>query len=113
MNTIKTLILAIVITFSGQVSAITNNPENDLTLVSQQIEILLNDSETTIYDDIVVTIKFELNKNNQIIVVSNDSNNYEISKFIKTRLNLKEVSIDKGNNKRFYSIPVKFLSTVD
>jgi len=113
MNTIKTLLLAILITFSSQVSAITDNPVNDLKLVSQQIESLLKDSETTIYDDVVVTIKFEVNKNNKIIVVSNDSNNYEISKFIKTRLNLKEVSIDKTNNKRFYSIPVKFLATVD
>ena len=113
MNTIKTLLLAILITFSSQVSAITDNPVNDLKLVSQQIESILKDSETTIYDDIVVTIKFKVNKNNKIIVISNDSNNYDISNFIKTRLNLKEVSIDKTSNKRFYSIPVKFLSTVD
>ena len=66
-----------------------------------------------IYDDTTVTIKIKLNRNNKIIVVSNDSNNYDISKFIKTRLNLKELSIDKNSNYRFYSIPVKFLSTVD
>ena len=113
MNTIKTLILAILITFSSQVSAITDNPVNDLELVSQQIESLLKDSETTIYDDIVVTIKFEVNKNNQIILISNDSNNNDITKFIKTRLNLKDISIDKTSAYRFYSIPVKFLSTVD
>ena len=113
MNTIKTLILAILITFSSQVSANTDNPENDLKLVSQQIETLLKDSEILIYDDIVVTIKFKVNRNNKIIVVSNDSNNYKISKFIKTRLNLKDLSIDKESNHRFYSIPIKFLATAD
>jgi len=113
MNTIKTLLLAVLITFSSQVSANTENPINDLKLVSQQIESLLQDSETTIHDDIVVTIKFKLNRNNKIIVVSNDSDNYEITKFIKTRLNLKDLSIDKTSNYRFYSIPVKFLSTAD
>lgn len=113
MNTIKTLILAIVLTFSSQVSANTDNPDNDLKLVSQQIETLLKHSETPIYEDRVITIKFKVNRNNKIIVISNDSNNYEISEFIKTRLNLKKILINKTSNYRFYSIPVKFLSTID
>ena len=66
MNTIKTLILAILITFSSQVSANTGSPiknlkevsENisspisDLKIVSQQIETLLKGSEIRIYDEI-------------------------------------------------------------
>ena len=113
MNTIKTLILALLITFSSQVSANTDNPVNDLKLVAQQIETLLEHSEIRIYDDLVVTIKLKLNRNNKIIVISNDSNNYEISRFIKTRLNLKSLLIDKTSNYRFYSIPIKFLTTTD
>ena len=113
MKTIKTLLLAILITFSSQVSANSENPLNDPKSVSDQIESLLQDSEMQIYDDTTVTIKIKLNRNNEIIVVSNDSKNYDISKFIKTRLSLKELSIDKNSNYRFYSIPIKFLSTVD
>ncbi len=127
MNTIKTLLLAILITFSSQVSANTDspindlkpvlvntgNPINDLKLVSQQIETLLKGSEIPIYDETIVTIKIKLNRSNKIVVVSNDSNNYEISKFIKTRLNQKELSIDETSNYRFYSIPIKFLATED
>ena len=112
MNTIKSLILVALITFSSQVSADTKTPTPDLKSVAQQIETLLKHSETRIYDDITVTIKFKLNKNNKIIVISNDSNNYDISKFIKTRLNLKVLSINKESIHRFYSIPIKFLSTV-
>jgi hypothetical protein len=113
MNTIKILILAVLITFSSQVSANTDNPENDLKLVSKQIETLLKHSEIPIYGDKVVTIKFKVNRNNKIIAVSNDSNSYDISKFIKKRLNLKNLSIDKTSKYRFYSIPIKFLSTID
>ena len=113
MNTIKTLVLAILITFSSQLSANTDKPLNELKSVSQQIGKLLTDSEMTIYDDVTVMIKFKLDSNNKIIVLSNDSNNHEISKFIKTRLNLKKLSIDKKSNYRFYAIPIKFLSTVD
>jgi hypothetical protein len=112
MNTIKTLILVTLITFSTQISAFTKVPEHDLKPVSQQIENYLKNSEASIYEDIIVTIKIKLNKNNKIIVLSNDSNNYEISKFIKKRLNLKELSVDRGSNYRFFSIPIKFLSTI-
>lgn len=112
MNLIKTLLFAILITFSSQISAYTTDPSNDLKSVSQQIETLLKFSEVKIYDDIIVNIKFKLNENNKIILVSNDSNNYDISKLIKTKLSFKELSIDKTNNYRFYSIPVKFKSTV-
>ena len=113
MNTIKILILALVITFSSQVSANTDNPESDLKLVSQQIETLLKHSEIPINSNKVITIKFKVNRNNKIILVSSNSDSYDISEFIKTRLSLKDLSIDKTSNYRFYSIPVKFLSTVD
>ena len=125
MNTIKTLILAMLITFSSQVSANIGSPINnlkqvsvntsndidDLKLVSQQIQTLLKGSEITIYDEVIVKIKIKLNSNNKIIAVSIDSHNYEISKFIKNKLNLKKLSIDKKSNYRFYAVPVKFLPT--
>ena len=112
MNTIKILILAMLITFSSQVSANTGSPKNDLKLVSEQIQTLLKGSEITIYDEVIVKIKIKLNSNNKIIAVSIDSHNYEISKFIKNKLNLKELSIDEKSNYRFYAIPVKFLPTI-
>ncbi len=113
MNTIKTLVLATLITFSSQVSAFTTIPGDDIKTISQQIETFLNNSEMIIYDEIIVTIKFKLNENNKIVIISNDSDNYEITKFIKSTLNLKELSIDKKSNKRFFSVPIRFLSTVD
>ena len=113
MKTIKTLVLVTLISFSSQVSAIAVIPWDDIKPVSQQIEKFLNNSDLIIYDDLLVTVKFKLNQNKKIIIISNDSDNNEITKFIKTSLNLKELSIDKKSNKRFYSVPIRFLSTVD
>jgi len=113
MNTIKTLVLVTLISFSSQVSAFTEIPADDIKPVSQQIEKFLNHSGLIIYDEIIVTVKFKLNKKNKIIIISNDSDNYEITKFIRTSLNLKELSIDTKSNKRFYSLPIRFVSTVD
>jgi hypothetical protein len=112
MNTIKILILAVLITLSSSISANADSPKNDLKLVSQQIQTLLKDSEITIHDEVMVNVKIKLNNNNKIIEVYNDSKNKEISKFLNKKLNLKEILIDKKSNYRFYVIPVKFLSTV-
>jgi hypothetical protein len=111
MKTIKTFVLVTLIAFSSQISAYANNPSDDLKSVSQQIEKLLKYSNTIIYDEVIVNIKFKVDKNNKIVVISDDSNNYDISKFIKTSLNLKDISLDKESNYRFYSVPIKFLST--
>ena len=113
MNTIKTLLLVALVTFSTQVSAYTSIPADDLKSVSQQIETFLKNADLQINDELIVTVKFKLDENNKIVVLSNDSNNHEISKFISTRLNLKELSIDKESNHKFYYVPVKFVSSED
>ena len=113
MNIIKTLILVTLITFSSQISASTRIPADDIKPVSLQISNILSNSDIIIYDEIVVTVKFKLNENNEIIIVSLDSSNKEISKFIKAQLNLKEISINKKSSNRLYSVPVRFLSNRD
>jgi len=114
MNTVKTILLATLITFSSQISATTSTPPaDDLKSVSQQIQTFLNNSEISINNEILVTVKFKLDDTNKIILISNDSDNYEISKFIRTRLNLKELSIDKDSSHKFYYVPVKFSSSDD
>ena len=112
MNTIKTLLLAILISFSTQVSANTDRPSSELDLVSHQVEKLLSGSEIAIYNDIIIMIKFKLDENDKIIILSNDSKDYHISEYIKSKLNDKKLSIEKTNKYKFYSIPIKFLSTV-
>ena len=104
----KTLILATLITFSSQIFANTTDVKNDLISVNKQVEMLLKTSETPVYQDIIVSITFKLTENNEIKVISIDSDDYVITNFIKTTLNQKVLSIDKSNNYRFYSIPVKF-----
>ena len=114
MNTVKTILLATLITFSSQVSATTSTPPaDDLKSVSQQIQTFLNNSELHINDELIVNVKFKLDENNKIIVISNDSDDFEISKYIRTSLNLKELSIDEDSSHKTYYVPVKFLSSED
>ena len=114
MKTIKTLLLATLLTFSCKASTITRKSSDNIKPLYQQIQRFINGaSELTIYDEIIVTVKFRLNADNKIIIISDDSDNYVISKFIKANLNLKKLVIDKRSNNRIYSVPVRFLSTVN
>ncbi|WP_178988740.1 hypothetical protein [Winogradskyella schleiferi] len=114
MKTIKTLVLVTLISFSTHISAFTANSSDDIQSVSKQIQRFLNiDSELRIYDETIVTVKFKLNANNEIIIISDDSGNHDITKFIRTSLNLKELTMDKDSNNKIYYVPVRFLPTVD
>ena len=111
MKAIKTLVLVTLFTLSSQISVYASNTSDELKSASQQIEKLLKFSDTIIYDEVVVNIKFKVNENDKIVVISDDSDNYDISKFIQTSLNYKELSIVKESNYKFYSVPIKFLPT--
>lgn len=111
MKTIKTLLFGILITFSSQIFANTMGtlPKDSLTL-QEQVKKLLNIDETSVYQDIVVNVEFKLNEHNEITVMSIDTQNFEIIRFIKTSLNKKTLSIDKASTSKLYSIPVKFIA---
>ncbi|WP_396601019.1 hypothetical protein [Algibacter sp. R77976] len=112
MKTIKTILLATILVFSSHVSANTERPKNEPISVEEQIKALLKNSDLAIYNDVAIKLKFKLNESNEIIVLTNNSNDDDISEFIKKRLYLKELSIDKNNASEFYYIPVKFISTI-
>ena len=101
-------------TFSCKTSTFTKTFSSEIKPLDKQIQRFINSaSELKIYDEIIVTVKFRLNTDNKIIIISDDSDNYEISKLIKTSLNLKEVTIAEKSYNKVYYIPIRFLSTVD
>ena len=106
----RKLIVAMLIILSGQLFAKTTGPKHDLIPVKKQIETLLKSSDTPVYQDVIVMVKFKLSENDEIIVTSIASNEYEITNFIRTSLNNKVLLIDKSSNSRFYSIPVRFIA---
>jgi hypothetical protein len=111
MKTIKTLLFGILITFSSQIFANTAEVvvKDNITL-QEQVKKLLNSNETSVYQDIVVKVEFKLNEHNEITVMSVDSEDFEIIRFIKTSLNKKTLSIDTASTSKLYSIPVKFIA---
>ncbi|HEX9826693.1 MAG TPA: hypothetical protein VGA80_08850 [Flavobacteriaceae bacterium] len=107
MRTIKTLLLVAAIAFSSVLSA-SNKPTKDTSnAISQEIGKLLKNPSFIVEDDIFAKVKVLFNKDNEIVVLSVDSETKGIDNYIKSRLNYKELSKDVDNKNRYYIVPVR------
>ena len=105
MKTIKSIVLVALIAFSSVVSANTN-PENPVkttkaesNVITQQVEKLLQDPTFEIEKDIIASVTLTINKKNEIVVLSVDTDDYIVEEYIKSRLNYKKLSentLNKG-----------------
>ena len=110
MRHLKTLLLVCAITFSSALFA-----NNDLdtvkkavaTIITDEVEKLLDDPTFLIEEDIVATVKLTLNKDNEMVVLSVDSNQEFIETFIKSRLNYRELSAKLSNGQKTFIVPVR------
>ena len=110
MRTIKTLLLVVAIAFSSVLSA-SNKPTKDTSnAISQEIGKLLKNPNFTVEDDVFANVKVLFNEDNEIVVLSVDSETKGIDGYIKSRLNYKELSKDVNNKNRYYIVPVRIIA---
>lgn len=107
MRHLKTLLLVAVFAFSGTVFASNTNDAVQPVELSEEISELLKDPYFTLKDEVVTKVTFMLNKDNEMVVLDVDSDENLVEKFIKSRLNYKELpSAYKTNYKKFI-VPVR------
>ncbi len=115
MKSIKLVLIAVAFAFSIHSNATNTEPakKKSKTLISQEIQKFLKSPNFQIERDIKVTVRLTVNKKNEIVVLSVNSNLnlYEVEGFIKSRLNYKKLS-EKIENK-IYTLPVKLLSSIN
>ena len=90
--------------------AINQSPENDLTSISEEIKELLKRPGFIVNEDLSAFVTLTFNKDNEIIIVSVESENEEVSNHIKTRLNYKKLSKVITNKQKYYTISIKIES---
>ena len=95
MRQLKTLLLAATLTFSSVLLASTNPEKPSTTEASKitvKIEKFLMNPTFDIDQDLTAHVTLTLNKNNELVVLSVDSEDAQMENFIKSRLNYKKVS---------------------
>ncbi len=112
MKSIKLLLVAVALVFSNIVAAKTN-PIDDkakMTIISKEIATLLQNPSFPVERNAYVTVKFTVNRNNELVVLSVEAENNKdiIEEFIKTRLNYRKLS--SNIKTQVYTLPVKMVS---
>ena len=107
MKTIKMLLLVVAITFSSVLSASTA-PRNAETLaITSDVLKRLKNPQFILEQDTRANVTLTVNKNNEIVVLSVDSENKEIVEYIKSRLNYSKISVELYDKSKTYIVPVR------
>lgn len=107
MKKLKTLLLVVAITVSGVLSASSVDKKDDSVVITDEIGKLLKNPSFFVDKDIVADVTITLNKNNEMVVLSVDSNEQYVNDFIKSRLNYKELPATFTSKERTFKVPVR------
>ena len=85
------------------------NPDSSKKGMRTQIVKLLNTPDFTIENDIQVNITFTFSSEGEIVVLSVDSKDRDVLKYIRKNLNYKKIQ-NPGKRDKLYSMPIKVKS---
>lgn len=103
--------LIILMSIMSTLAVSANNDKSEKETASKlrnQIEVLLKSYENNLTNSLKATVKFIVNNKQEIIVLSVDTSDKNLSSFIKQRLNYKKVAVKEVKSLETYTIPVKF-----
>lgn len=104
MKTLQLFLLVMLFVSAGTVSASTT-PKKSFT---QEVYSLLENLPLELEDETLVTVVITFNKNNEIVVLSDDARDYRVSNIIKKRLNYKKVNSVLDDSITEYKLPIRF-----
>ncbi len=106
----KVSLLLVAAMFLSTVAIYANAPKKSepTKSLSAQIGNLLEDNQFTADDkNLTASILFTVNKNNEIVVISVDTNNAGLESFVKGRLNYQKVEVTQNREGKMYTVPVR------
>ena len=107
MKTIKMLLLIVTITFSSVLSASTAPKNAETRAISTEVSQRLKNPKFFLESDVSANVRLVINKNNELVVLSVDTDNSEVVNYIKSRLNYKKVSVELYDKSKTYIVPVR------
>ena len=112
MKTLKMLVLAVAITFSSVLTASTNPIDKaEPTSITQVVGELLKNPYFQLNEEVHAMVDVFINQKDEIVVLSVDTDNKVVEKYIKTRLNYKKLTKETLGLKRSFKIPVTIVKS--
>jgi len=115
MRTIKTMLLIVALTFSSVLVASTNTEDKrtGTVAITEEIGRLLQNPSFAVDHEITANVTVTLNKNNEFVVLSVETDANYVENFIKSRLNYKELPVTLNDGEKTYIVPVRITPEED
>lgn len=112
MRKVSLVVASAILLFTGTVLANDGvKGTADPNSLSAQIAQLLSENNfSEISNDLTAQVRFTLNSEGQIVVLSVDTENERLAGFVKSRLNYQKVDISKIEEGKLYTVPVRIAS---
>lgn len=109
MKKLKTLLLVASLAISSVLSASTTVEPNDVQpqTIREEIGKLLQNPSFLVKEEFTASVKITVNKNNEIVVLSVDSEDRNIDSYIKNRLNYQELPVALRTDEKTFIVPVR------
>jgi hypothetical protein len=108
MRTLKMLVLVVAITFSSVLSASTDpNEKVEPASITETVGELLKNPEFQLNKEVSAMVTVFINENDEMVVLSVDTDSKKVDYYIKGRLNYKKLSKEAIGSKTSFKIPVK------
>ncbi|MBT8235385.1 MAG: hypothetical protein KJO04_04260 [Bacteroidia bacterium] len=79
--------------------------------LSQQIDLLLDKYEFEVTEDLTAVVKFTLNADQEIVVLTVETSDASLEAYVKGRLNYQKVELENFREGRMYTVPVRITNS--
>ncbi len=108
MRKLSLVVVAAMLLVTGNVLANDTDGVKPTTSLSAQISKILSDNSfTDEASDLTAQVRFTLNSEGEIVVLSVDTDSARLEGFVKGRLNYKKVKVDTVEEGKLYTVPVR------
>ncbi|MCW5515977.1 hypothetical protein [Muriicola sp. Z0-33] len=101
------LLFAAMLLSAGTLLANADKPKNPSNDLSAQIGELLENNSFIVDNDLTAEVKFTVNGDREIVVLSVDTDNANLESFVKSRLNYEKVELQEYREGKTYTVPVR------
>lgn len=111
MRKLSLVFVAAMLLATGNILANNSVKEDPTKKLSTQIGELLEDNYLT-FEEVSLTaqVRFTLNAEGEIVVLSVDTKNERLASFVKARLNYKKVEVAEAKEGKMFTVPIKVTS---
>lgn len=108
MRKISLVLVAVALLSTGNLLAINSDANNPTKKLSTQIhEMLQSNSFNVEEEELFAQVRFTLNKEGEIVVLSVDTEDTKLEGFVKGRLNYKKVELNDITEGKMYTVSVR------